>query len=145
MAKSQNKTMATDADVASFLAAVENETRRQDAYVLDDMHRRVTGEQPKMWGPTIIGYGSYHYRYASGREGDYLRGGFSPRKTAHSIYLMGDYCDHRSEADDLFARLGNYRTGRACLYVARLENVDLAVLEVLIALSWQIMNECYPA
>lgn len=143
MARAQNRTSETDADVAAFLAAVENETRRQDAHVLDAIHRRVTGDEPRMWGPSIVGYGRYHYRYDSGREGDYLRGGFSPRKAAQSIYLMGNYCDHRSQADDLFARLGKYRTGRSCLYVTRLENVDLAVLEELIALSWQIMNECY--
>jgi hypothetical protein len=115
MAKSENKTRETDRSVADFLASVADERKRDEAQVLDEMHRRVTGEMPRMWGPSMIGYGSYHYKYESGREGDFMRAGFSPRKAAHSIYLMGNYCDHRAEADDLFARLGKYRTGKSCL------------------------------
>ncbi|MDG2003345.1 MAG: DUF1801 domain-containing protein [Novosphingobium sp.] len=144
MAKAENKTSATGADVAAFIASVAHEKRREDAYVLDALHRRVTGHEPRMWGSSIVGYGSYHYKYESGREGDSLRGGFSPRKAASTIYLMGNYCDSRNEADALFAKLGKYRTGKSCLYVTRLENVDIAVLEALVALSWQIMNEKYP-
>jgi hypothetical protein len=144
VAKTDNKTRATSADVAAFIASVTHEKRREDAYVLDKLHRRVTGLEPRMWGPSIIGYGSYHYKYESGREGVSLRAGFSPRKAASTIYLMGNYCDQREEADALFARLGKYRTGKSCLYVTRLENVDMAALEALVALSWEIMNEIYP-
>ena len=144
MAKSGNKTIATDADVAEFIAAVPAPRRREEAGVLDAMHRRVTGLEPKMWGASIIGYGSYHYSYASGREGDHLRAGFSPRKAASTIYLMGNYCERRKEADDLFVRLGKHRTGKSCLYIANLQKVDLDVLERLVALSWEIMNETYP-
>jgi hypothetical protein len=144
MAHAANKTRATEADVIAFIEAVADPRRREEAKVLDSMHRRVTGLEPRMWGPSIIGYGSYHYRYESGREGDMCRAGFSPRKAASTIYLMGNYCDRREEADALFARLGKHRTGKSCLYVARLENIDLSVLEELIALSWAIMNERYP-
>ncbi len=144
MAHDRNKTIPTSADVAAFIAAVPDPRRREDAYVLADLHSRVTGLAPKMWGSSIIGYGSYHYRYESGREGDFMRAGFSPRKAASTIYLMGNYCDHRADADDLFARLGKHRTGKSCLYVTRLEKVDLSVLEALVALSWEIMNEKYP-
>jgi len=145
MAKSGNKTTVTEADVSAFIAGVSDPRRREDARILDLLHRRVTGLKPKLWGASIIGYGSYHYKYDSGREGDLLRGGFSPRKAASTIYLMGNYCDHRSEADALFAELGKHRTGKSCLYITRLENVDLDVLEKLIMLSWKIMNEVYPS
>jgi len=145
LARNDNKTQATDEDVAAYIASVPSERRREEAQVLDAMHRRVTGCAPRMWGPTIIGYGQYHYKYASGREGDYFRAGFSPRKAAATIYLMGNYCNRRAEADDLFARLGKHRTGKSCLYVTRLENIDMAVLEALIRLSWEIMNDVYPA
>jgi len=112
--------------------------------MLDAMHRRVTGLEPRMWGTSIIGYGSYHYRYDSGREGDHLRAGFSPRKAASTIYLMGNYCDRRSHADALFDRLGKHRTGKSCLYITRLDKVDQGVLEELVALSFEIMNQRYP-
>lgn len=108
------------------------------------MHRRVTALEPTMWGPSIIGYGSYHYKYESGREGTMCRGGFSPRKAAMTIYLMGNYCNHQAEADALFAQLGKHTTGKSCLYIKKLADVDLAVLERLIALSWECMNEVYP-
>jgi hypothetical protein len=144
LAKAGNKTRATSADVAAFVAWVTHETRRKDAYVLDELHRCVTGLEPRMWGASIFDYGSCHYKYESGREGDSLRAGFSPRKAASTIYLMGNYCDHCEEADALFARRGKYRTGKSCLYVTRLENVDMAEFEALVALSWEIMSEVYP-
>ena len=123
---------------------VADPRQREKAKQLDAIHRRVTGLEPKMWGTSIIGYGSYRYKYESGREGDMCRAGFSPRKSAATIYLMGNYCSRREEADALFARLGKHRTGKSCLYVTRLENVDLSILEQLIALSWAVMNERYP-
>ena len=139
-----NKTQPADTPVVAFIEAVDDERTREDAHILDAMHRRVTGESPTMWGGSIIGYGSYHYRYESGREGDWCRAGFTPRKTKHTIHLMGNYCERSDEADALFAALGKHKTGKSCLYVTRLANVDLAVLEKLVALSWQIMNETYP-
>jgi Domain of unknown function (DU1801) len=145
MAKAEAKTKASDSSVDEFIAAAADMRRRDEAGVIDAMHRRITGCAPQMWGPSIIGYGSYHYKYDSGREGTNCRGGFSPRKAAMTVYLMGNYCNHRAEADALFARLGKHSLGKACLYIKRLDQVDLAVLEQLVALSWQCMNEVYPA
>lgn len=144
MAKSEAKTRPTAVSVAEFIAAVPDPRRRAEAEVIDALHRRVTGMDPAMWGPSIIGYGSYHYRYDSGREGDMCRAGFSPRKAAMTVYLMGNYVSRQAEADALFARLGKHKTGASCLYIAKLADIDLAVLEELVALSWEIMNRTYP-
>lgn len=144
MTKSELKTKATEVSVADFIAAVPEARRREEAAVIDAIHRRVTGLEPKMWGPSIIGYGSYDYVYDSGRSGTMCRAGFSPRKAAMTLYLMGHYCDRQPEADALFARLGKYKTGKSCLYVNKLADVDLDVLEELIVLSWDVMNERYP-
>ena len=92
----QNKTKPTKVSVEQFIDSVEPASRREDAKVLDALFRRVTGEEPTMWGPSMIGYGSYHYKYDSGREGDMLRAGFSPRKAKHSLYLMGGYVDEEA-------------------------------------------------
>ena len=144
MAKAELKTKATEVSVADFIAAVPDARRREEAVVIDAMHRRVTGLEPKMWGPSIIGYGSYDYKYDSGREGTMCRAGYSPRKAAMTLYLMGNYCDRQAEVDDLFARLGKHTTGKSCLYIKKLADVDLAVLERLVAISWDVMNERYP-
>lgn len=140
------KTIATSASVAAFIAQVEPASKREDALVLDALFRKVTGEEPRMWGPTMIGYGSYHYKYATGHEGDALRTGFSPRKARHSLYLMGAYLDelgaeHRAAA---LARLGKHSVGKSCLYINKLADVDLGVLEELIAADWAVMNRRYP-
>ncbi len=144
MAKADLKTKPTEESPAEFIAAVPDERRRDEAAVIDALHRRVTGCEPKLWGPSIIGYGSYNYKYDSGREGTMCRAGFSPRKAALTLYLMGNYCDHQAEADDLFARLGKHTTGKSCLYIKKLADVDLPVLERLVAISWDIMNAKYP-
>lgn len=141
----ENKTRATEVSAADFLAAIPEERRRSDGDVLDALHRHVTGCEPKMWGPSIVGYGSYTYRYDSGREGTSLRAGFSPRKPALVLYLNGTYSGERQgEADALLARLGPHTTGKSCLYIKRLDQVDLAVLEDLVRLSWDAMNAQYP-
>lgn len=145
MAKAELKTKATEISVGTFIAALPDERRREEAAAIDALHRRVTGLEPKMWGPSIIGYGSYDYKYDSGREGTMCRGGFSPRKAAMTLYLMGNYCDRQAEVDDLFARLGKHTTGKSCLYIKKLADVDLDVLERLVAISWQVMNEKYPS
>ena len=140
----ENKTRITEVATEDFIAAVEPEAKRADARVLDALFRRVTGEPAKMWGPSIIGYGEYHYRYASGHEGDMCRAGFSPRKAKHSLYILG--CggeDHEMEA--LLARLGKHSRGAGCLYVNKLADIDLAVLEKMIALGWKTSFERYPA
>mgnify|MGYP002131508561 FL=1 len=118
MAKAELKTKATEVSVAEFIAALPDERRRPEAAVIDALHRCVTGLEPKMWGPSIIGYGSYSYKYDSGREGTMCRAGFSPRKAAMTLYLMGSYDDRQTEADALLARLGKYKTGKGCIYLA---------------------------
>lgn len=145
MGKSEIGTKATGMGVADFIAAVPDARRREEASVIDAMHRRVTGLDPKMWGPSIIGYGSYDYVYDSGHSGTMCRAGFSPRKAAMTLYLMGHYLDRQPEADALLDRLGKYRNGKSCLYINKLADVDQEVLEELLALSWDVMNERYPA
>ena len=138
------KTKATQVSVEAFIAAVEPASKREDAPVLDALFRRVTGEVPRMWGPSIIGYGQYHYRYESGHEGDMCRVGFSPRKARHSLYLMcGSPADEAAFAP-LLGRLGKHSRGRGCLYVNKLADIDLGVLEEMIALGWQTSFERYP-
>ena len=144
MAKAELKTKAAEVSASDFIAAVPDARRREEAEVIDAIHRRVTGLEPKMWSPSIIGYGSYDYKYESGREGTSCRAGFSPRKAAMTVYLMGTYCDHQAEADDLFARLGKHSRGKSCLYIKQLADVDLAVLERLVELSRAAMKARYP-
>jgi hypothetical protein len=128
----QNKTQATGANVEKFLDGVENKTRRNDARALVDIMRRVTGTDAKMWGPSIIGFGEYHYRYESGREGDFFRVGFSPRKSNLALYLL----QKDEHYEELLGRLGKHGTGASCLYVNKLADVDPDVLEELIRRSW---------
>lgn len=121
-------TQPTDADVEAFLDSVENPSRRGDAKALETLMRRVTGEEPRMWGTSMVGFGEYHYRYASGREGDWFPVGFSPRKAALTIYLISGLVGH----EDLLDRLGPHRQGKGCLYVTRLADLDESVLAELI-------------
>lgn len=144
MAKAELKTKATAVSADDFIAAQADPRRRDEAAALDALHRRVTGAEPKMWGPSIIGYGSYDYKYDSGREGTMCRAGFSPRKAALTLYLMGTYVERQAEADALFARLGKHTTGKSCLYIKKLDDVDMEALEALVRLSWDTMNEKYP-
>ncbi|MEL7487759.1 MAG: DUF1801 domain-containing protein [Pseudomonadota bacterium] len=139
MAKAENKTAPTAASVASFIDGVENETRRRDAKTALALFKKVTGEKPKMWGPSIIGFGEYHYKYDSGREGDMLNVGFSPRKANMVMYVMGSLGDD----EPLLKTLGKYKTGKACLYVNRFEDIDLAVLEKMIAKSYKATKKKY--
>ena len=141
MSASTNKTIATEASVAEYIAAVPDERRRAEALAIDAMMRRVSGEEPRLWGPSIIGYGAYHYRYDSGREGDMCRIGFSPRKAQLVIYIVDGFPGHA----ELLARLGKHKTGASCLYINRLDAVDQAVLEELCAASWAEMARRYPA
>lgn len=145
MAKAEIKTRTAEVSVADFIAAVPDARRREETAIVDAIHRRVTGLPPRMWGPSIIGYGSYDYVYDSGHSGTMCRAGFSPRKAAMTLYLMGHYCDRQPEADALFAKFGKHKTSKSCLYINKLADVDLAVLEQLVALSWDVMNERYPA
>ena len=137
---SQNKTRQTCANVEQFINNIAHPTRRSDALVLNAIFREVTGFEPVMWGPSIIGYGKYHYRYHSGREGDMLATGFSPRKTNLSLYTMPGYQD----LDSLRQRLGKHKCGKACLYINKLEDVELAVLRELIETGLSQLNTLWP-
>lgn len=131
MAKTTPKTIQNDASPTEFIAAVADEQKRADAQLVLKMMEEITGEPAKMWGPSIIGFGSYHYKYASGREGDWMLTGFSPRKTALTLYLIGGV-DRNTE---LLEKLGKYKTGKSCLYLKKLSDVDLEVLRELITVS----------
>ncbi|GJL92470.1 DUF1801 domain-containing protein [Hyphococcus sp.] len=131
--KADLKTKPTAMSVSSFIDAVENETRRKDAKTLLAMMKKVTGEKPKMWGASIIGFGTYHYKYESGREGDMLAVGFSPRKANMVLYVLGSLGDD----EPLLQQLGPYKNGKSCLYVNALEKVDLGVLEKIVVKSYK--------
>ena len=129
----ENKTQKTGASVEEFLASVENKRRREDGLTLLEMMREITGLEPDMWGPSIIGFGDYHYRYESGREGDMFLTGFSPRKQSLSLYIMAGFEGY----DDLLGRLGKHRKGASCLYINKLADVDMGVLRELVRESFE--------
>jgi hypothetical protein len=127
----ENKTKATAVSVEDFVEAIPDPIKRADAHTLIGLMQNATGEGPKMWGPSIVGFGSYHYKYESGREGDMPLVGFSPRKPATVLYGMRAAGD----AEALLARLGKCTTGKGCVYIKKLADVDLGVLEELIVES----------
>jgi hypothetical protein len=136
----ENKTQATSADVTAFIDAVADETQRADAHAIAAMMARLSGEPPKMWGPSIIGFGSYRYKYDSGREGDSLRIGFSPRKGQTVLYLIDGYAGKEAQ----LARLGKHKLGKSCLYIKRLSDVDMVVLEEMVVETLAYMAKTYP-
>jgi hypothetical protein len=140
MAKSENKTQPTDVSVPAYIDAVADETQRADAHRIAAMMERLSGHKPLMWGHGIIGFGSYHYKYESGREGDMCRIGFSPRKGQTVLYLVDGFLGH----GELMAKLGKHKTGKSCLYIKRLSDVDEAVLEQLCVESLKWMAQKYP-
>jgi hypothetical protein len=146
VANAENKTKPTDTKVSAFIAAVENPTRRADAETLLSLFGEATGMEPSMWGPSIIGYGSYHYKYESGREGDMCRAGFSPRKGNIVLYLIGGYSNPETQVkmDGLRAKLGKHKTGASCLYINKLADVDLGVLVEMVRLDLAYMDSKYP-
>lgn len=134
------KTKATEVSVDDFIGAIDNPQRREDAKTIRAMFERLTGEPARMWGPTIIGFGSYRYTYESGHSGTMCRLGFSPRKAELVLYLKTGAAGQ----DALFARLGKHKTGKACVYIKKLADVDEAVLEEMAAGTLAYMNEKYP-
>ena len=136
---SELKTRQNDGDVDAYLDSVENPKRREDARRILTLMREVTGEPPKMWGSSIVGFGSYHYVYASGREGDWPVVGFAPRKQNLVLYIMPGFARYES----LLARLGKHRTGKSCLYVKKLDDIDADVLEALVRESVNEMKRRY--
>ena len=136
----ENKTVANDGDVGAFIESIEDENKRNDARSIMKMMEEITGENPTMWGTSIVGFGSYHYVYASGRKGDFMMTGFSPRKRNTSIYVMPGF----SEYGDLLSKLGKHKLGRSCLYVTKLSDVDEGVLRTIVERGYQDMKEKYP-
>ena len=135
------KTQENDASVADFLNAVADERRRADAQRLATIMQEETGEPPRMWGANIVGYGHYHYRYASGREGEWMLVAFSPRKANLTLYVMPGFDGY----EELLGRLGKFTTGKSCLYLKRLADVDEAVLRELVRRSADHMRQTNPA
>ena len=136
----ENKTKATKLSVAAFIDAITDPTRRADAKALVKVMQSASGEKPTMWGPSIIGFGSYHYTYDSGRQGDMPLIGFSPRKAATVLYNITAYKD----SDSLCAQLGKHTTGKGCLYIKRLADVDRQTLQTLIVKSLAMVRARYP-
>lgn len=135
----ENKTKPTGTDVDAFIETVDHPTRKADAIRLKELMTRISGEEAVLWGDSLIGFGTYHYKYESGREGDFFLTGFSPRKTSLSLYIHGVF----PERDEILSRLGKHKTGRACVYVNKLADVDLDVLEELISTSLVHMRATY--
>ena len=125
------KTKQTKASVEKFLNSVKDEKKREDSFKILELMKKITKEEPKMWGPSIIGFGNYHYKYASGREGDWFLTGFSPRKQNLTLYIMSYLEKHK----DLLKKLGKHKTGKGCLYINKLVDVDMNVLKELITAS----------
>jgi len=134
-----NKTQPTDADPEEFLNRIQDETKRRDCFRILNLMKQITRKKPVMWGPSIIGFGQYHYRYASGREGDFFVTGFSPRRHNLTIYIMPGFARYPA----LMKKLGKYKTGSSCLYVRTLEDVDMATLKELITQSVAHMAKAY--
>jgi hypothetical protein len=137
---SDNKTRPTDQNAIDFLNSVEHKTRREDGFTLLKMMEDITGENAVMWGNSIVGFGSYHYKYESGREGDMPLVGFSPRKQSMTLYIMPGF----DEYEDMLAALGKHKIGKSCLYINKLADVDEEVLRKLIRHLYEHMKETNP-
>lgn len=125
------KTTRNEGDVDAFLNSVPDEKKRQDSFTVLELMKKVTGKQPEMWGESIVGFGSYHYKYASGREGDWFVTGFSPRKQNLTLYIMAGFDNY----EQLLDKLGKYKTGKSCLYIKKMEDIDTEVLKELVKQS----------
>lgn len=138
----KNKTTETENNVEDFISAfVDDETKRKDSFELIKIMQEVTGFEPKMWGPSIIGFGSYHYKYASGHEGDAPLAAFSPRKAAISLYVYSP----SDEKEELLSKLGKHKASKGCLYVKKLADIDVEILKKMISLSIENTKKLYPS
>jgi len=131
MAKTQNKTVETQESVTDFIQALSDETKKKDCFTLVQLMQKHSGHEPKMWGPSIIGFGTYHYQYDSGREGDAPLIAFSPRKAEISLYLSSSF----ENREALLQKLGKHKSAKACVYVKKLSDINMEVLEEMISLS----------
>lgn len=136
--KAKNKTQPINDSVADFIRQ-QPEHRQADCFALVEFFKKITGDPAVMWGKSIVGFGNYHYKYDSGREGDFFHVGFSPRKQNLTIYVMAGFGN-----EDIMSRLGKFKTGKSCLYIKKLEDIDLNVLEELSRYSIKWINEKYP-
>jgi len=136
----QNKTQPTRQKVSEFIAGIEDKQKRADCRELMKLMSGITGNRAKMWGSSIVGYGKYHYKYASGREGDFFLTGFSPRKQALTIYIISGF----ELNPELMEKLGKFKTGKSCLYVKNLDDIDRAVLTSMVEESVAYMRKTYP-
>jgi len=139
--QAQNKTQATKASATAFIKSIENDERRRDSHMLHEMMSDISNEPAKMWGTSIVGYGTYHYKYPSGREGDTMIIGFSPRKAALTIYFLDGFEKYTT----LLSQLGAYKTGKSCLYIKRLSDVNRETLRQLLAASYASAHGKQPA
>lgn len=140
MSKAENKTQPTDASVADYIAAIDDADRRRQCQAVCDLMQAVTRRPPRLWGSSIVGFGTYHYRYDSGREGSHLITGFANRKQSLTLYIMAGF----EGCEDLMARLGPHKTGRSCLYIKDLDAIDMKVLRQLVRKSVAHMRRTYP-
>lgn len=133
------KTHPTETDVIDFIEKIESETKKADAYLILEYMKELTGLKPRMWGPSIIGFGRYHYKYESGHEGHAAMLGFSPRKAKHVLYVLTQF----EKQQELLEKLGKYKTGKVCLYINKLKDVDMEVLKEIISESWKQAKDKY--
>lgn len=136
----KNKMAETSISVTDFINAVKDETKRKDSFSLIEIIKKETGLEPKMWGPSIVGFGSYHYKYDSGHEGDSPLVGFSPRASAITLYFSGDFEDR----EQLLEKFGKHTTGKGCIYVKKLNEVNIDTLQKMIAKQIKYIGELYP-
>jgi len=131
------KTKRNKGDVEAFLNSLPDERKRQDSFTIMELMTQITGDEPAMWGDSIVGFGSYHYKYESGREGDWFVTGFSPRKQNLTLYIMSGF----DEYDKLLGKLGKHSIGKSCLYIKKIEDVDVDVLKELVQKSVDHMTK----
>ena len=136
----ENKTQATTASVEDYIAAITDDVKRNDSQTMLDLLKKITGDVPVLWGDSIIGFGSYHYQYESGREGDMPLIGFSPRKREFAIYIMSGFEQLQAHLN----KLGKHKTGQSCLYIKRLSDISIKVLTELMSESVKLMRSKYP-
>jgi hypothetical protein len=133
------KTKKNDASVEAYLNAIDDTQRKKDCQEIHELMQKVTGHEGSMWGDSIVGYGSYHYKYESGREGDWMQVGFSNRKQSISVYIMSGF----SKYDGLLSKLGKHKTGKSCLYINKMEDIDEQILEEMIRTSVEYIQQKY--
>ena len=137
----KNKTTETNSSVTEFVNKVENEVKRNDSFKLIEIFKSITGFEPKMWGPTIIGFGNYHYKYESGHEGDAPLAAFSPRKDSLVLYFASEF----ENREVLLSQLGKHKSSKVCVYVKKLSDIDIKILEIMIVNSMTYVTKLYPS